>query len=297
ARARSFALRHGIPKVHASYAELVQDPELDAIYVPLPNSMHAEWSIRGLKAGKHILCEKPLAANAREAELMAKASTESGRVLVEAFHYRYHPLAARLKAIVDSGELGTIQHMEAHFCVPLIIPGDIRYRYELGGGATMDLGCYTINILRYLAGGEPRVCEAYARLSSPQVDRYMEAKLEFPDGRTGRIVCSLFSLVLVRSLVVIRGTGGILHVTGPFHPHIYHRIKIRRGCKVRTERVPGDSTFTYQLRAFVQAVQGKRLPLTDAHDAIANMQVIDAIYERAGLQPRGMRLVHGQPSP
>lgn len=286
-RARAFARRHGVPRVHESYEHLIQDPELDAVYIPLPNSLHCEWSIRALRAGKHVLCEKPMASNADEARQMATAAAQTGRVLAEAFHYRYHPLASRLKAIVDSGELGKVRHMEAHFCVPLILPGDIRYRYELAGGATMDLGCYTINLLRYLAGAEPRVLEAHARLSSAQIDRYMRAELEFPEGCTGVFVCSLFSIVLLRTRVVVRGTEGEMRVVGPFHPQLYNRITVRRGDAMRCERVPGEATFTYQLRAFVDAVKGRRPMTTSPEDAIANMRVIDAVYERAGLKRRG----------
>ena len=131
ARARAFAQRHGILRVHESYDALVQDPEIEAVYIPLPNSLHAEWSIRALRAGKHVLCEKPLASNAEEARQMSAVAAESGRVLAEAFHYRYHPLAMRMKEIVDGGELGKIRHLEAHFCVPLLLPGNIRYRFDL----------------------------------------------------------------------------------------------------------------------------------------------------------------------
>jgi predicted dehydrogenase len=155
-RARAFATRHGIPRVHETYQAVLDDSEVDAIYNPLPNSLHGEWTIRALRAGKHVLCEKPLASNAEEAQRMAAAAEDSGRVLVEAFHYRYHPLALRMKGIVDSGELGEVCHLEAHFCVPLINPRDIRYRYELAGGATMDLGCYCINLIRYLAVLNPK---------------------------------------------------------------------------------------------------------------------------------------------
>jgi len=286
-RARAFARRQGIPRVHETYDALIQDPELDAVYIPLPNSLHAEWSIRALRAGKHVLCEKPMAANAEQAQQMAAAAAESGRVLIEAFHYRYHPLAARMKEVVEGGELGTIRHLEAHFCVPLLLPGNIRYRFDLAGGATMDLGCYAVNALRYLAGAEPEVTMARARLASAQVDRFMRAELRFPDGRTGRIVCSLFSPILVRSRVVVRGDEGELRVSGPFHPQLYHRFRVRAGRSIHSERFPGEPTFTHQLRAFVKTVRGQATMATDAVDAVANMRVIDAIYDQAGLRRRG----------
>ena len=227
ARASAFARRHGVPRVHPTYEALVQDPHLDAVYIALPNSLHAEWSIRALEAGKHVLCEKPLTSNATEAAQVAAVAARTGRVLAEAMHYRYHPLAARVKAIVESGELGTIRRFEADFCVPLLVPGNIRYRYELGGGATMDLGCYTINLLRYLAGAEPEVVKAEARLASPQVDRFMRAELWFPGKAVGQFTCSLCSWILLRSRARVEGSAGELRVTSPFHPDRYHRLVVR----------------------------------------------------------------------
>jgi predicted dehydrogenase len=287
ARARAFAAKHGIAKVHESYDALIDDPEIDAVYNPLPNGLHCDWSIRALRAGKHVLCEKPIASNAEEAERMAKAAVEADRILVEAFHYRYHPLAARLKEIVESGELGAVEHVEAHLCVPLPLPGDIRYRLELAGGATMDTGCYAINLVRFLAGAEPEVLSARARLSSPRVDRAMAAQLRFPDGRTGRITCSLFSAMLVRPTARVRGDRGELSVLNPYMPQLFHRLTVRSEKGRRVERVDGDATYTHQLRAFVRVVRGGPPMPTDPVDAVANMRVIDAVYEKSGLGRRG----------
>jgi predicted dehydrogenase len=287
-RAQAFARKHGIPRVAASYDALVADPEIDAVYNPLPNSLHAAWSIKAMEAGKDVLCEKPLASNATEAHTMAQAASRHGRMLVEAFHYRYHPLAARMKAIVDSGALGAVRHVEATMCIPLVVPGDIRYRWELAGGATMDIGCYAINMVRFLAGAEPEVVRAAARLASPRIDRWMTADLVFADGRTGRITCSLFSAALLRLQVVVRGERGELRVFNPLAPHFYHRLRLRTPDGTNTERVAGDATYTHQLRAFVDAVRTRHVPPTDPADAIANMRVIDAVYEKAGLPRRGM---------
>jgi predicted dehydrogenase len=287
ARARAFAAKHGIPRAHESYAALLADPTIDAVYIALPNSLHAAWSIRALEAGKHVLCEKPLASNAREAEQIAQAASRAGRVLVEAFHYRYHPLAARLKAIVDSGELGAIAAIESEFSVPLLKPGSIQFRYDLAGGATMDVGCYAINLLRFLAGAEPRVLSARARLIRPQVDRLMTAELEFPGGQAGRMTCALLSARLLRLEVTVRGNEGELRATFPFLPHIFNRVTVRAGGAVRHERVEGNPTYVYQLAAFAAAALDSAPVLTGAADAIANMRVIDAIYAAAGLRPRG----------
>ncbi|MGH7290339.1 MAG: Gfo/Idh/MocA family protein, partial [Myxococcota bacterium] len=246
-----------------------------------------EWSIKAMEAGKDVLCEKPLASNADEASTMVLAAARTNRTLIEAFHYRYHPLAARMKAIIDSGALGVVRHIEATMCIPLLVPGDIRFRYDLAGGATMDVGCYTINLVRFLAGAEPEVVRAGARLSSPNVDRWMTADFRFADGRTGRITCSLLSRSLLRLAAVVRGDRGEMRVFNPFAPHFYHRLSVRTGAGRSVEHVAGDATYTHQLRAFIDAVRhGTSLP-TEAGDAIATMQVIDAVYQRAGLPRRG----------
>jgi len=287
ARARGFAEKHGIPRVCPSYQALVEDPALDAIYNPLPNSLHCEWTLRALRAGKHVLCEKPIASNAAEAERMAGTAEETGRELVEAFHWRYHPLAARMREVVRSGVLGEVRRVEATLCIPLLLPGDIRYRFDLGGGATMDTGCYTINLVRFLAEAEPNVVAAEVRRSSRDVDRWMRAELSFADGRSGRVECSLFSAKLLAVRARVIGSLGYLDVLNPIAPHLFHRLRVRAGGKSRSESVPGEASYTHQLRAFAAHVAGGPRMSTDARDAIANMRVIDAVYDRAGMKKRG----------
>lgn len=287
ARARRFAERYHIPQVHASYEALLCDPAIDAVYIPLPNSLHALWTIAALRAGKHVLCEKPLAANAHEAEQMAQVAVETQRVLFEAMHYRYHPLAARIKAIVDSGEIGDIRHLDVEFSVPLLQPHSIQFRYDLGGGATMDVGCYVIDFVRFLVDEEPQVLRAEARLIRPKVDRYMTADFRFANGCTAHMTCALLSARLLRLRAVIYGTRGELRVNFPFLPHIYHSITVSTPRMMRHERVEGHSTYVYQLQAFADAVRHGTPPLTHADDAVATMRVIDAVYVAAGLQLRG----------
>src|SRR4029079_829423 len=176
-RAAAFAAKHGIAKVCDSYAALIADPAIDAIYNPLPNGLHAEWTIAALQAGKHVLCEKPFTANAKEAEDVAAVAARTGLVVMEAVHYRYHPLAHRMREIVDSGELGTTRHVEAALCFPLPKFSDIRYRYDLAGGATMDVGTYTVHMARLLGREEPEVVSAHPKLKSIDVDRAMRAEL------------------------------------------------------------------------------------------------------------------------
>jgi predicted dehydrogenase len=287
-KARRFARKHGIPRVLASYDALLADPDVDAVYVPLPNGLHAEWTIRAIEAGKHVLCEKPFTANAEEAERVAAVARASDRVVMEAFHWRYHPLAERMIEIVASGQLGKVRRIETNMCIPLPLPGDIRYRLDLAGGATMDTGCYAIHMLRHLAGDEPtEVTSAKALLSSPRVDRAMKAEFRFADGRVGRIACSLLSAKLLKIGARVVGEAGELDVFNPVGPHVHHRLKLRTEAGTWIERLTRDPTYLFQLRAFERAVrEGAPFP-TGLDDAIANMRVIDAVYEKSGLGPRG----------
>jgi len=287
ARAEKFAVKHGLARAHASYEALLADSDVDAIYNPLPNGLHCEWTVRALEAGKHVLCEKPLASNAAEAERMTDAAKRSGKVLGEAFHWRYHALAARLREIIDGGELGRVRHVEVTFCIPFLVPGDIRYRLDLAGGATMDVGAYSVSIARFLAGAEPEVVSAQARLSSPGVDRWMRAELRFPDGVTGRVTHALCSARLIDARAVVRGERGVLSVINPVAPQFFNRVRVRTDAGTRSERVRGEPTYTAQLRAFAAAVRGESPMPTDGAHGVANMQVIDEIYRKAGLEPRG----------
>ena len=286
-RAESFAAKHGIPSVHDSYAALLADPEIDAIYNPLPNGLHAEWTIAALDAGKHVLCEKPFTANADEAEEVAAVAARTGLVVMEAFHYRYHPLAQRMREIVESGELGTTKRVETGLCFPLPKFSDIRYQYDLAGGATMDVGSYTVHIARLLGCEEPDVRSAEAKLRSPNVDRAMRAELAFPSGHTGRITCSMWSTWFIQTYARVIGDRGELHVINPTNPQVWHRMRVKTGDRTRTERFSRRPTYDYQLEAFCGAVLRGESTLTPPADSVANMRVLDAIYVAAGMTPRG----------
>ena len=286
ARARAFAAKHGIPTIHGSYEALLADPDVDAVYNPLPNSLHHRWTRAALAAGKHVLCEKPFTSNAVEAEEIAAAAATSDRIVMEAFHYRYHPVAARMREVVTSGVLGRIERIETWMCVPFLVPGDIRYRLDLAGGATMDVGSYAIHMLRLLAGAEPDVVAAKARLASPDVDRCMQAEFRFADGSTGRMTSSLCSVRLLKVAARVRGSLGEMRVFNPVAPQFYHRIKVRTAAGTRVERLTREPSYVFQLRAFADAIQRGTPVLTPPSDSVANMRVIDAVYAKAGLRPR-----------
>jgi predicted dehydrogenase len=290
-RAERFAGKHKIPTVHTSYEDLIADPTVDAVYNPLPNGLHGRWTLAALKAGKPVLCEKPFTANADEAEQVAAAARDTGLVVMEAFHYRYHPLVDRVLEIIR-GELGPLRRVETRMCIPLPSRKDIRFQLDLAGGAVMDTGCYAIHQARTLAGAEPEVVSARAKCVSPGVDRWLKADLQFPDDCTGSFECALWSGKLLSLGARVEGEHGTLKVLNLTGPQYFHRVVVRTrdpatgAERKRRERVKGEHTYWYQLNAFVAAVRdGAPYPTTPG-DAVANMQVIDAAYRAAGLEPR-----------
>jgi len=289
ARARKFAKAHRIPRVPASYEDLIADPDIDVIYNPLPNSMHCEWSIRAMRAGKHVLCEKPIASNADEAAQMARVADETGLLLVEAFHYYYHPLAERIRTLIRGGTLGALTHAEGHFSVP-IPSNNIRFDWNLAGGATMDLGCYPLHMIRHFSEMTPRVVAARAKVGPPNIDIAIEADLELAPGVTARMTCSMAPDAQIGASFIARGERGELRATNPVGPHRGHQLTLTTRDGTTSETVPGDATFAHQLRAFVAAMRGHRGAFpTDAHDGVISMSTIDAVYRAASLPPRGTK--------
>jgi predicted dehydrogenase len=285
-RARAFAVKHDIARVHDSYEALIADPDLDAIYNPLPNGLHGKWTRAAIEAGKHVLCEKPFAANAAEAREIADVAAMSDRVVMEAFHYRYHPLTLRTEQIIASGELGNLKRVEAGLCFPLPKFSDIRYNYALAGGALMDAGCYAVHMVRTFGGSTPEVVSARAKLRDSQIDRAMTAELEFAEGHTGRVRCSMWSSRLLEIRTRVVGERGELSLFNPVTPQFIHRLAIRLPEGRRVERFPRRASYAYQLDAFAAAVLRDEPVKTTPEDAIENMTVIDAIYRAAGLPLR-----------
>ncbi|MGI5414100.1 Gfo/Idh/MocA family protein [Streptomyces chartreusis] len=294
-RAEKFARKHQIPVIHQDYDAMLADPDVDAVYVPLPNGLHAPWTLRAIEAGKHVLCEKPFTANRTEAERVAdaaeKAFARDGVVVMEAFHYRHHPLAARMSEIMQSGELGELRHVEAEVCFPLPRFSDIRYDYGLAGGATMDAGCYAVNVARLLGGSTPAVTEAELQTlrRDRRIDRAMSAQLLFPGGATGRVRASMWSRRLLSIQARAVGTAGEMRVTNFVMPQLFHRLTIRGtdGRVVRRERMSGHaSSYAAQLSAFAAAVLDRGPVITSAADAVVTMGILDDIYRAGGLPLR-----------
>ncbi len=290
-RAQSFARWARIPDVVDDYEAVIAHPRCNAIYVPLPITAHREWSISALRAGKHVLCEKSFAANAREAEDMALVAQETGLVLMDAFHYRYHPVFFRAKEIVDSGELGAVERIDAAFHIP-VPPSrgkDIRLDYATGGGVTMDIGCYPISWVRHLTGEEPHHVTARAEVGPQHVDLMLEADFEFPSGIRARISGDMRPNTRFRADFEVTGDKGSLKVTNPLVPQNGHLIEIRIGDRVVEETRDRRPTYGYQLDAFIAAVKNGAPLLTGPDDAVKQMRLIDRCYQAAGLPIRGLK--------
>ena len=293
ARALAYAERHGIPVAHGSYHELVEDPDIDAIYNPLPNSLHGPWTLTAIAAGKHVLCEKPFACNAPEAARVADAAAASSLVVMEAMHYRYHPLIRRLAELV--GELGPVRHIQGWTSFAIADPGDIRYDYALGGGALMDGGCYVIDCLRLIGPGEPAVTAALADpvdalgggRSGAVADRATAVRLAFPGGATAWFDSAFTRDGQDRDEVHVSCERGTVYVQGFIRAHSGHLVAVRDGSVLADERGSGDTTYTGQLRAFAAAVAGRSDAPTSAAHAVGTMRLIDDAYRAAGLLPRG----------
>jgi len=288
-RAEAFSLRYGIPKAYESYEDLLADPDIDAIYNPLPNSLHGPWTLRAIAAGKHVLCEKPFASNADEATQVDQAASASGLVVMEAMHYRYHPLTRRLAELV--AELGPVRHLQCWTSFAILDPGDIRYDYDLGGGALMDGGCYALDCLRLVGGEEPSVTGALADLVAPDprgavADRSTAVRLAFPGGATGWFESSFTMDGEFRADVHVICRDGQVRLENFIFAHKGRLVATRDGTVVADEQGGGDSTYVGQLRAFATAIAGGAPVPTSAAHAVGTMRLIDDAYRAAGLLPR-----------
>ncbi|MGE2692140.1 Gfo/Idh/MocA family protein [Mycolicibacterium pulveris] len=284
--AEAFAAEHGIAKAYGSYEALIEDPDLDAIYVLVPTSMHGKWTKAALAAGKHVLCEKPFTANAAEAREIADLAAKSDRVVMEAIQFRHHPLTRRVEEIIASGELGTLQRVDVSLCVLLPTFNANCYNYELAGGSMMDAGSYVANMARTFGGATPEVVSAQAKLQKPRVDRAMSAELRYAAGHTGRLRCALWSGNLFWATASVVGDAGRLRVLSPAAPHLFPWLLVRSANGRRVERFPRRPTYSYQLDNFAAAVLRGEPVRTTPQDAVENMSVIDAVYRAAGLPVR-----------
>jgi predicted dehydrogenase len=286
AKAEAYAEDLSIPRAYDSYEELLGDPDIDAVYIPLPNHMHAEWSIAAVRAGKHVLCEKPLAMNAVEAKSIVQAASETDRYVVEAFMYRLHPSWVRVKEIVDSGRIGELQHVESFFSYFNDDPKNIRNQVEAGGGALYDIGCYCINLSRFLYGSEPVVESATIRRDETGTDIVTSAIMSFTRG-TATFTCS--TRLEADQRVHIYGSRGRISIEVPFNIATDQptRISISDGGNlpndpgIELETFEPMDPYTSQADAFANLILGRGEPAIPVDDGVRNMAVIDSVFATA----------------
>jgi xylose dehydrogenase (NAD/NADP) len=279
-RAKSWAGRFGFERAHRTYQELVEDPAIDAIYNPLPNDLHAEWSIRAIRAGKHVICEKPMAMNAPEVRAMIQAADTHGVLLMEGFMYKFHPQIEKTLELIHQGTIGELRSVHSSFTFQFERDGtNYRWSPAMGGGALYDVGCYTLSLARLVFGEEPVSAFASARLDpATGVDMTTAAVLEFPGGRFALCDASFEAHFQSRLLAV--GADGTLRLERAFSAKAFDvEIELVRGDAKDAVRVPQANMFALMVEHFGDAVLGRAPLRYPAADALGNMRAIDACFE------------------
>jgi len=281
-RAKTFAEEQNIPTVYGSYEELLADDSIDAIYNPLPNQMHAEWSVKCAEVGKATLCEKPLASNADEAQMMVDTFAQHNVLFAEAFMYRFHPQSQRVQQMIQDGAIGDVRVLNASFTFPISDEENIRLSKDLAGGALMDVGCYCINVMRFMTGEEPIAGEAFARFGeATDVDEVIAGILHFPSGALGHLDASLRTSF--SNTYEIRGTEGRIHVPMGFVPQADQATHIHywHDGQYDALEVPPVDQYQLMVKDFADALLYGRPPRYLPEDAVANMRVIDLLLRSA----------------
>ena len=283
-RAEAYAREKGIERAHGSYESLLADPEVEAVYISLPNGMHVEWSIKALEAGKHVLCEKPLSRRVADVERAFDVAQGADRLLMEAFMYRHNPQTRRLSQLLADGAIGRLRHVRAAFSFPMPDPGaDVRNNAELDGGALMDVGCYCVSGSRLIAGEPERVYGEQVTGESG-VDVRFTATMRFAGDATGQFDCGL--MLPVRDELEAIGDDGTLFLDDPWHcrePLIELRRRPTGSNPVEVERfeVGVEQSYRLELENLGDAIAGETAPLLGREDAVGQARVIEALYRSA----------------
>ena len=276
-RARHFAAELGIPRAYGSYEELLEDTEIEAVYIPLPNNLHVEWSIRSIEAGKHVLCEKPMSRRASEVEAAFDAAEQAGRVLSEAFMWRHHPQARRLRELIADGAIGELRLVRAAFSYALYDETNIRLRADVDGGALMDVGCYCISGSRLLAG-EPERVYGDAWYGPSGTDWVFAATMRFAGNVIANFDCG--TALPERDELEAIGSEGSLFLDDPWHCN-RPVIELRRnGSTERIELEPADS-YRLELENLSDAIRGEGELLLGREDALGQARALEALHESA----------------
>ena len=277
--AESYAYEWKIPRAHGSYEALLADPEIDVIYNSLPNHLHAEWTIKALHAGKHVLCEKPFALTLGEVDAMSQAARETGKVLAEAFMYRHHAQTLKVKEIVDSGVLGKIQLIKGAFTFTLTREGNYRWMEELGGGSIWDVGCYPISYARMITGAEPVEVFGWQVTGQGGSDESFIGQMRFKDGIHMQFDCGFTSPS--RSYMEIVGTDAALNIPIPFKPGRKNEIHLTRNENVQTIKIKGDELYLGEVEDMCDAILNNQPPRISLTDSYGNIGVILALLQSA----------------
>ena len=287
-RAERYASERGIPRAHAGYEELLADPDVDVVYIALPNALHVRWTIRALESGKHVLCEKPFSRDPSEATRAFEVAGSAGRLLMEGFMYRHQPQVKRLRELVLDGSIGELRLVRTQFSFTLERPGDVRLDPELGGGALLDVGSYCVNLSRYVAG-EPEVVQAARIVGETGVDVRFAAVMRFGGPVLAHFDCA-FDLPRRLEAEVV-GSGGVLTLSPAFGEDT-GVLELRRGDEAERIDVEPTNRYALQVENFSRAVLGEEPPLLDGRESIAQARALDALI-RSAESGRPVRLVEG----
>jgi len=278
-RARTYASEWHIPNAYAGYQALLDDPDIDVVYNPLPNHLHAEWTIQAVRAGKHVLCEKPLALSLDEVDAIARAAHEDQRVVSEAFMYRHHPQTIKVKDLVDSGAIGKVQVVNGSFTFKLTDPTDVRMIPEMGGGSVWDVGCYPISYARYIAGAEPIEVSGWQVTGPTGVDETFVGQMRFANGVCAQFDCGFRAPF--RTHIEIVGSDGAISIPHPFRPGLGERITVMRGDDVQTLTIPGEELYVGEVEDMADAILLGTPPRVSLADSRGNVATIAALLRSA----------------
>jgi xylose dehydrogenase (NAD/NADP) len=278
-RAQAYAAEWKIPRARGSYEALLADPDIDVIYVGLPNSFHVEWTVRALESGKHVLCEKPLALSVEDVDRVQAAATRASRVATEAFMYRHHPLTRAADAIVKSGRLGAIRGFRGAFTFPLTRDADVRFDPALGGGSLWDVGCYPVSYACFLAGAAPVEVFAWQHLSPTGVDLEFAGMLRFADGSIAQFDSGFIGPL--RTEMEVFGTAAALKITRPFRTDDLSRLLLTTGDDSETLPFDAEPAFAGEIADMESAAIDGRPPCISLSESRRTVQTIRALYESA----------------
>jgi xylose dehydrogenase (NAD/NADP) len=276
-RARAFAERHGIPAAYGSYEQLLADPSVEAIYNPLPNTLHCEWSIKALEAGKHVLCEKPMSSHPAEVEAAFDAAERTGFLLTEAFMYRHHPQMSQLLELLEEGAIGDLRLIRSVFSYGLFDESNIRLRTDVDGGALMDVGCYCVSGSRLL-GGEPEAVFGRASIGPTGTDWSFTGSLRFPGDVLALFDCA--TCLTGRDELEAIGSAGSLFLDDPWHC-LSPVIELRRDGRVERIALEAANPYQLELEDLGRAIRSGSAPLLGRDDAVAQARVIAALRRSA----------------